>query len=129
MTELPADRLSHLPDLTVDTIQAILNGTVDDATVNALVLRSLGFRYDPNTQTWDVSEADPGWPTDPLPDVIANRKDSVKLTRSIPPEDKQLLKEQLNFPGYKIDELTPTKTRRATAANWLLGVIKRQSRR
>ena len=119
--------MTELPDLTLDTIHAILDGTLDDATVNALVLRSLGFTYDPDHQIWDPSQADPNWPQDPTPDVIANRKDSVRLTRSIPPEDKQLLKEQLNFPGYKVNELTPTKTRRATAANWLLGVIKRHS--
>lgn len=119
--------MPDLSDLTLETIQAILDGDLDDDTVNALVLRSLGFRYDPETQTWDGSQADPQWPTDPLPDVIANRKDSVRLTRSIPPEHKQLLKQQLHFPGYRVDELTPTKTRRATAANWLLGVIKRQS--
>lgn len=119
--------MTSLPDLNVDTLHQILDGSLDDATVNALVLRSLGFRYDPDTQTWDASQADPHWQTDPLPDVIANRKDSVKLTRAIPPEDKQLLKEHLNFPGYRISELTPTKTRRATAVNWLLGVIKRQS--
>ncbi|MCY7274705.1 MAG: DUF1823 family protein, partial [Phormidesmis sp. CAN_BIN44] len=29
-------------------------------------------------------------------------------------------KEKLGFAGYKVDELTPRKTRRATIANWLL---------
>lgn len=120
--------MADLPDLTLETIQAILDGDLDDDRVNALVLRSLGFRYDAETGSWEGSQADPQWPTDPLPDVIANRKDSVRLTRSIPPEDKQLLKQQLNFPGYTLDQLTPTKTRRATAANWLLGVLKRQNR-
>ncbi len=119
--------MTDLNDLTLETIQAILDGDLNDDTINALVLQSLGFRYDEQTQTWDSSQADPQWPTDPPPDVIANRKDSVRLTRSIPPEDKQLLKQQLHFPGYTVNELTPTKTRRATAANWLLGVIKRRS--
>jgi hypothetical protein len=44
----------------------------------------------------------------------------VKLTRSIAKEHKQLLKEQLDFGGYKIGELYPRRTRRATAVNWLL---------
>ncbi len=116
----------NLPDLSIDTVWAILNGQLEDEVVNALVLRSLGFRYDESTQTWDPSQADPAWQTGDIPHFIANRKDIVKLTRSIPAEDQQLLKEQLKFPGYKIHELTPQKTRRATAANWLLGVIKRR---
>ncbi|MEO1523745.1 MAG: DUF1823 family protein, partial [Cyanobacteria bacterium J06633_2] len=40
--------------------------------------------------------------------------------RSIPKENKQLLKESLGFKGYSIDELVPRKTRRATIVNWLL---------
>jgi len=34
---------------------------------------------------------------------------------------KQLLKQKLGFKGYKIGEFGPRQTRRATAANWLLG--------
>jgi hypothetical protein len=44
----------------------------------------------------------------------------VALTRSIAKEHKQLLKQQLGFAGYKIGELYPRRTRRATAVNWLL---------
>ncbi|MEN9221673.1 MAG: DUF1823 family protein, partial [Thermostichus sp. BF3_bins_97] len=106
-----------------ETLQAILNNELSDDTVNALVLQSLGFRYDENSQTWDPSGADPTWQGERIPHFIENRPDSVKLTRSIAPENKQLLKEVLGFQGYKINELTPQKTRRATAANWLLGVL------
>ena len=42
------------------------------------------------------------------------------MTRSIPKEHKQGLKNFLNFKGYKINELYPRKTRRATAINWLI---------
>ena len=35
-------------------------------------------------------------------------------------EHKQLLKQQLGFAGYRIGTLTPRRTRRATAVNWLL---------
>jgi hypothetical protein len=52
--------------------------------------------------------------------VIAERPASVALTRSIPKVYKQLLKEQLGFGGYRIGELYPRRTRRATAVNWLL---------
>lgn len=114
----------NIPPLNTATIHAILSGELPDSTVNALVLQSLGFRYDKTRQTWDPSGADPAWQGEEgIPHVIDNRSDSVKLTRSIAPENKQLLKEVLGFQGYKINELTPQKTRRATAANWLLGVL------
>ncbi len=112
-----------LPPLNLETIHAILSGELPDDTVNALVLQSLGFRYDETSQAWDPSAANPNWQEEGIPHFIENRSDSVKLTRSIAPQNKQLLKEVLGFQGYKINELTPQKTRRATAANWLLGVL------
>ncbi|WP_295460185.1 DUF1823 family protein, partial [Synechococcus sp. UW140] len=33
---------------------------------------------------------------------------------------KQLLKEELGFKGYQINQLVPRLTRRATAVSWLL---------
>ena len=54
------------------------------------------------------------------PQIISERKASVHLTRSIPKEHKQGLKNFLNFKGYKINELYPRRTRRATAVNWLI---------
>ena len=42
------------------------------------------------------------------------------MTRSIPKDHKQGLKKILNFKGYKINELYPRRTRRATAVNWLI---------
>ena len=54
------------------------------------------------------------------PEVVATRPASVALTRSIPREHKQLLKEQLRFAGYRIGELYPRRTRRATVVSWLL---------
>ena len=52
--------------------------------------------------------------------MIAQRPASVRLTRSIAKPHKQLLKQQLAFGGYRIGELYPRRTRRATAVNWLL---------
>ena len=52
--------------------------------------------------------------------MIAERPASVALTRSIPKQHKQLLKQQLGFAGYTIAELYPRRTRRATAVSWLL---------
>ena len=54
------------------------------------------------------------------PQIISERIASVHLTRSIPKEHKQGLKNFLNFKGYKINELYPRRTRRATAVNWLI---------
>ncbi len=120
--------MPNLPSLNTDTIWAILNDEIDDATVNQLVWHCLGYRYDEATDQWDSSQVTPEWQTnypDP-PDFIGSRPATVKLTRSIPKPHKQLLKEKLGFEGYKVGELNPTRTRRATAANWLLGYMQDQ---
>ncbi len=72
---------------------------------------------------WRATAATPDdWAlTYPLaPPLIAERPASVRLTRSIAAAHKQLLKQQLGFAGYRIGELFPRRTRRATAVNWLL---------
>ncbi len=117
--------MSNLPPLTTETIWDILNETLDDATVNQLVWHYLGYRHDSASDRWDTTAVAPEWKEaypEP-PDFIANRPPTVKLTRSIPPEYKQLLKSELGFQGYKVDELVPRKTRRATIANWLLSYM------
>lgn len=112
----------NLPPLNTDTIWAILNDQIDDATVNQLVWHYLGYRYDYSTDIWDNSEVAAEWRDEypQPPDFIENRPPTVKLTRSIPPANKQIAKEKLGFKGYKIGEFGPRQTRRATAANWLL---------
>lgn len=124
--KLMSEVITHLPSLSTVTIWAIINDEIDDATVNQMVWQCLGYRYEAATQTWDVSAVAPEWrdayPTPP--DFIADRPPNVKLVRSTPPENKQLLKEQLGFQGYKIGELIPRKTRRAQIANWLLSYMK-----
>ncbi|MDC0831491.1 hypothetical protein AY599_26440 [Leptolyngbya valderiana BDU 20041] len=117
--------MSELPPLNTDTIWAILNEDLDDDTVNRLVWHYLGYRYDEATQRWDNSEVSEDWKQDypEPPNFIANRPPTVKLTRSIPKPNKQLLKEKLGFKGYKIGEFDPRDTRRATMANWLLSYM------
>ena len=117
--------MSNLPLLNTDTIWAILKEEIDDTTVNQLVWHYLGYRYDESSQNWDTSNVAEDWrETYPQPpDFIENRPPTVKLTRSIPKENKQLLKEKLGFKGYKIGEFGPRQTRRATAANWLLSYM------
>jgi hypothetical protein len=120
--------LNSLPPLSTDTIWGIINDTVDDITANALVWNCLGYQFNSNTNTWDCSAVAPEWQEaypEP-PNFIESRPATVKLTRSIPPENKQLLKERLGFEGYKVNELVPRKTRRATIANWLLSYMQLQ---
>jgi len=121
--------MSNLPPLNTDTIWAILNDELDDATVNQLVWHYLGYRYDSSTEQWDNSQVAPEWQNEypQPPDFIDSRPATVKLTRSIPTENKQSLKEKLGFKGYKIGEFGPRQTRRATAANWLLSYLQQNS--
>lgn len=120
--------ITSLPPLTTQTLWDILNDTLDDETTHQLVWHYLGYRFDAQTQSWNTDAVDPDW-RDAYPDppaFIESRPATVKLTRSIPKDHKQLLKEQLQFPGYKVDELIPRKTRRATMVNWLLSYAKTQ---
>lgn len=123
--------MSNLPPLNTDTIWAILNDELDDATVNQLVWHYLGYRYDSSTEQWDNSEVAPEWQDEypQPPNFIDSRPPTVKLSRSIPIENKQSLKEKLGFKGYKIGEFGPRQTRRATAANWLLSYLQQNSTR
>ena len=116
----------ELPSLTPDTIWAILNEEIPDDTVNKLVWHYLGYRYNSTTNQWDITQVATEWKEEypEPPNFIESRPATVKLTRSIPPANKQLLKEQLGFKGYKIGEFGPRQTRRATAANWLLSYMK-----
>jgi hypothetical protein len=119
--------MPELPPLTNATFWAILHDELDDTTVNQLVWHYLGYRYSP--EGWDTTHVADDWKQDypTPPDFIDSRPATVKLTRSIPKENKQLLKEELGFEGYKVDELIPRKTRRATIVNWLLNYRKSNS--
>ncbi|PSR15593.1 DUF1823 domain-containing protein [filamentous cyanobacterium CCP3] len=117
-----------MPPLTDDTLWAILNDDLDDDAVNRLVWQGLGYRETANG--WDASTVEAAWAEkypEP-PNFIESRPATVQLTRSIPPEHKQLLKEELGFKGYTIDQLIPRLTRRATMVNWLLSYRKQQAK-
>ncbi len=117
-----------LPLLTTETLWAILNNELPDDTVNQLVWRSLGYRYDEPSQKWIAEEVDAAWAEkypEP-PNFIESRPATVQLTRAIPKENKQLLKTYLGFKGYTVDQLVPRLTRRATMTSWLLSEMKRQ---
>jgi len=108
-------------------LEAVLADRTSDRFVCELVWRRLGYRppmQSPDTSApWSAGpDTPPGWAEafPQAPELIATRVASVQLTRSIPAPHKQLLKEQLGFSGYRIGELYPRRTRRATAVNWLL---------
>jgi Domain of unknown function (DUF1823) len=112
--------MSTLLPLTTETLWGIIRETIDDDAVNRLVWHYLGYQQNAETQEWSI--VDPDWATayPTPPNFIDSRPATVKLTRSIPDENKQLLKTKLGFEGYSINELIPRKTRRATMVNWLL---------
>ncbi len=118
--------MSDLPELTTANIWGIINDEISDDITNQMVWHCLGYQLNPTSGQWDASNVAPEWQQEypEPPNFIDSRPATVKLTRSIPAEHKQLLKEQLGFKGYKIDELVPRKTRRATIANWLLSYMK-----
>ncbi len=108
-------------------LKEILDDHISDRFVATLIWERLGYqgrKDDPNL--WVAgSETSIYWSEKfpEAPEVIAQRIGSVYLTRSIPNEHKQSLKTILDFKGYRIDELYPRRTRRATAVNWLLSWI------
>jgi Domain of unknown function (DUF1823) len=124
-------------ELSNENMLRIVRIQCSDLEVNTLVWKCLGYRFDPDSETWNNDQVFPNWKekyTTP-PDFIGMRRiyekeiDQVSLkanqglVRSVPVESKQSLKthlKPLGFRGYQYAELTPNKTRRAQCANWLI---------
>ena len=110
--------------LSRELLVAILSDQITDRFVANLIWERLGYIQIENSA--EFLYAGPNTPVywsekfPQAPEVIAKRSASVHLTRSIPKEHKQLLKQRLHFSGYLITELFQRRTRRATAVNWLL---------
>ena len=101
----------------------ILEDKVSDLFVCELVWERLFYIRETTLNNWVSSELTPNYWSEKFgkaPQIISERIASVHLTRSIPKEYKQGLKNSLNFKGYKINELYPRRTRRATVVNWLI---------
>ncbi|MBO8229589.1 DUF1823 domain-containing protein [Prochlorococcus marinus str. MU1404] len=101
----------------------VLEDKVSDVFVCELVWERLFYIREKNTNDWISSELTSAYWSGKFvkaPQIISERIASVHLTRSIPKDYKQGLKNFLNFKGYKINELYPRRTRRATAVNWLI---------
>ena len=101
----------------------VLEDKVSDVFLCELIWERLFYTKEPPINDWVPSSLTPNyWAGKFLkaPQIISERIASVHLTRSIPKKHKQGLKNFLNFKGYKINELYPRRTRRATAVNWLI---------
>ena len=102
---------------------SILDDQVSDVFVCELVWERLFYTKEKSIEDWISSENTPSYWFEKYkkaPQIISERVPSIHLTRSIPKDHKQGLKKILNFKGYKINELYPRRTRRATAVNWLI---------
>tara|TARA_B100001996_G_scaffold67823_1_gene49440 strand:+ start:321 stop:806 length:486 start_codon:yes stop_codon:yes gene_type:complete len=101
----------------------ILEDKVSDIFVCELVWERLFYTKETSLNKWESTSLTPFYWAEKFleaPQIISERPASIHLTRSIPKSHKQGLKEFLNFRGYKINELYPRRTRRATVVNWLI---------
>ena len=101
----------------------ILDDKVSDIFVCELIWERLFYEKQSTIKSWVSSEKTPIYWSEKFtraPQIISERPASIHLTRSIPKDHKQGLKKILKFEGYKINELYPRRTRRATAVNWLI---------
>ena len=102
---------------------SILDDQVSDVFVCELIWERLFYIKETSTKDWKSSKYTLSYWSEKYnkaPQIISERGASIHLTRSIPKEHKQGLKNVINFKGYKINELYPRRTRRATAVNWLI---------
>ena len=102
---------------------SILEDQVSDVFVCELIWERLFYVKEQSIKEWISSEYTPSYWSEKYhkaPQLISERSASIHLTRSIPKVHKQGLKKILDFKGYKINELYPRRTRRATAVNWLI---------
>ena len=102
---------------------SILDDQVSDVFVCELIWERLFYVKKTSIEDWISSEYTPSYWSEKYnksPQIISERAASIHLTRSIPKNHKQGLKKVLDFKGYKINELYPRRTRRATAVNWLI---------
>ena len=109
--------------ITRQILSLILKDKVSDIFVCELVWERLFYIKQSSIDEWISSSLTPSYWSEKFskaPQIISERSAAVHLTRSIPKDHKQNLKNILNFKGYKINELYPRRTRRSTAVNWLI---------
>mmetsp|Transcript_2501 Transcript_2501/g.3459 ORF Transcript_2501/g.3459 Transcript_2501/m.3459 type:complete len:256 (+) Transcript_2501:28-795(+) len=144
LPELQFDGDEETDELDNWNLLKILHSEMPDQEVNEIVWRCLGYQQTEagseggeESSKWVPVSCFPKWqekyPTPP--DVIGVTRIYLKetdgpvmkanqaLVRSIPQDCKQNLKAVMlpyGFKGWKMDDLTPNKTRRAQVVNWLL---------
>lgn len=134
---LPGVHFDEPPKLTGQDLLAIIRGDTPDEWVNEIVRTFLGWRQMENGE-WNDDMVEPRWKevyTKGPPNFIGKEGDYTpktdrpvkvavqNLSRSIPPEHKQVLipaMKPLGFSGWKVKDLNPNRTRRAQAANWII---------
>ena len=136
----PSEGGAMLPppaELSDEALLSIVLQQASDEEVNELLWKYLGYVRDGRSGKWDAAAVFPNWakkfPTPP--DLIGVTHTYTRevdepvlravqsLQRSVPSEYKDRLRptlRPLGWGGYKLDGLTPNKTRRAQAASWLL---------
>lgn len=123
-------------ELSNENLVRLVREECTDEEVNSLVWKCLGYLRRDNA-TWDTTNVFPKWRAkypDP-PDFIGVSRiysrevdepvlrANQALVNSIPMNYKGGIKQHLGkvgWTGYKLEGLTPNKTRRAQCANWLL---------
>jgi hypothetical protein len=109
---------------------------VSDSECNRLVWKCLGYDLISDSGVWSADRVFPKWAAKypSPPDLVGITRDfspevdkqvrqaSMDLMRSIPRDFKGGVRslEGTGFKGFKLSELTPTKTRRAQLVNWLI---------
>lgn len=136
---LPGVHFEELPLITGSDLLRLVLQETPDSYVNEITRTLLGWLplgdgdYDTThvPSVWLDNYPDPKCPPDfigSVDDYSPERDRPVKkavqkLTRSIPQQYKQVLKEKLGpmgFNGWTIKDLTPNRTRRATVANFVI---------
>lgn len=135
-----ADSGALLPvpdDLRDEELLKIVLQEMPDQEVNDLVWKYLGYRKDEESGKWDASGVFPNWAKKypQPPDLVGVTRTYSRevdepvlravqsLQKSVPTEHKDNLRQTLRplgWSGFKLEGLTPNKTRRAQVAQWLI---------
>ncbi|CAM9276555.1 unnamed protein product [Chrysoparadoxa australica] len=124
-------------ELSNGNLLKVLGQACTDEEVNWLVWKCLGYRYNSSSGQWSADKVFPNWSSKypEAPDLVGVTRNYSRevdgpvlkanqaLVRSIPLQFKQTLKDELRplgFTGFKVDELTPNRTRRAQVSNFIL---------
>lgn len=126
-----------LREIEDENIVNIVNLKYTDQECNVIAWKCLGYKYNKESDKFELSSSVfPKWAAkypdapdligitrkyDPETDKVV-RNASMDLMRSVPRTFKGGVRElvSVGFKGYKLNELTPNKTRRAQLCNWII---------